>query len=80
MVLPNGVWYISTLFSFRINVHGTGVSDVEEQWLGLEMILCYPQEKQSSLFSLERNCPGEVALKRGKRINGWLKHENVSVL
>lgn len=75
-----GVWYISTPFSFHINMHGAGVSDVEEQWFGLEKNLCYPQEKQSSLLSLERSCPVEVALKRGKRRNGWLKHENVSVL
>lgn len=47
-----GVWYISTLFSFHNNVHGAGVSDVEEQWFGLEKRLCYPQEKQSSLLSL----------------------------
>lgn len=46
------VRYVSTLFSFHINVHGAGVSDVEEQWLGLEKSLCYSQEKQSSLLSL----------------------------
>lgn len=40
------VWYISTLFSFHISVHGA----VEEQWFGLEKSLCYPQEKQSSLL------------------------------
>lgn len=44
------VWYISTLFSFHINMHGAGVPDVEEQWFGLEKSLCYPQEKQSSLL------------------------------
>lgn len=74
------VWYISTLFSFHISANVAGISDVEEQWLGLEKSLCSSlgETKQPAL-SLERSCPEEVALKRVKRINGWLNHENVSV-
>lgn len=48
-------------------------------WTGKEPVLSSGETKQPALL-LERSCPGEVALKRGKRINGWLKHENVSVL
>lgn len=58
---------ISTLFSFHINANITGVSDVEEQWFGLEKSLCSSlgETKQPAL-SLERSCPEEVALKRVK--------------
>lgn len=48
-------------------------------WTGKKPVLFSGETKQPAL-SLERNCPGEVALKRGKRINGRLKRENVSVL
>lgn len=61
------VWYISILFSFRIHANVASISDVEEQWFGLEKSICSSLgEIQQPALLLERSCPEEVALKRVK--------------
>lgn len=62
-------------FPFILMCMVLGVSDVEEQCLDWKRACVILRRNKA-----ERSCPGEAALKRGKRINGRLKHENVSVL